>query len=142
MQVLESCIPKEKVETLRRLSNDVGADRGLLVTECGFQSGAIAAARQTNVTLVTFDKLRSSSAEELRTLRARNIADQVSDLLGRLDDLTIRRRPIENYRDLVVLDYPPGVDGKCVGGIKAWLLKRRDTLDKAKRRKFPMPCGS
>jgi hypothetical protein len=136
-------IPKEKVETLLSIVSDVGADRGLLVTEYGFQSGAMAAARQTNVTLVTFDELRASSANELRALRVRNIADQVSDLLGRLDDLVIRSRPVENYRDLVVLDYPPGVDGKWVGGVKGWLLERRDALDhEAKRNKVPLHCGS
>lgn len=55
----------EKVETLLSIVNDVGADRGLLVTERGFQSGAIAAARQTNVTTVTFESLHSSSVDEL-----------------------------------------------------------------------------
>ena len=50
----------------------------------------------------------------------RNIADQVSDLLGRLDDLEIRR-PVGFCRDLAVLDYPPGVDGNCVRGVRGWL---------------------
>lgn len=136
-------IPKEKVETLLSIVSDVGADRGLCVTEYGFQSGAIAAARQTNVTLVTFDKLRTSSADELRALRVRNVGDKISDLLGRLDDLVIRSRPVEHYRDLVVLDYPPGVDGNCVGGLQGWLIERRDALDyKAQRDRFPVHCRS
>lgn len=131
-------IPKEKVETLLSIVSDVGADRGLLVAEHGFQSGAIASARQTNVTLVTFDELRASSADELRTLRVRNLADQVSNLLGRLDDLVIRR-PVEYCPDLVVIDYPPDVDGQWVGGVKGWFLERRDALDyQAKRDKFPL----
>jgi hypothetical protein len=135
-------IPKEKVETLLSIVSDVGADRGLLVTECGFQSGAVAAARQTNVTLVTFDELRASSADELRALRVCNLADQVSNLLGRLDDLVIRC-PVEYCPDLVVIDYPPGVDGKWVGGVKGWLLERRDALDyQAKRDKFTLRCES
>jgi hypothetical protein len=135
-------VPKEKVASLLWIINDVGADRGLFVTERGLQSGAIAAARHTNVTLVTFDELRASSADEFRTLRVRNIADQASDLLDRLDDLEIRRRPVQNYHDLVVLDYLPGVDGNWVRGIKSWLLERRDALDKARRDKFPLRCAS
>lgn len=135
-------VPKEKVGTLLQVVDDIGANRGLFVTEHGFQSGAIAAARQTNITLVTFDELRASSAEELRALRVRNIADQVSDLLGRLDDLEIRR-PVGFCRELAVLDYPPGVDGNCVRGVRGWLIERRDALDyKARKDRFPVHCGA
>lgn len=52
------------------------------------------------------------------------------------------RHPVENCRDLVVLDYPSGVDGEWVGSLKAWLFERRDTLDKAKRDRFPVRCGA
>ncbi len=46
-------VPKEKVLTLRSVVEDVGADRGILFSENGFQPGALDAARQSNLTLVT-----------------------------------------------------------------------------------------
>lgn len=46
-------IPKSEVLTLHNIVQDVGADRGLLFTESGFQSGALTAAKNTNLLLQT-----------------------------------------------------------------------------------------
>ncbi len=46
-------VPKEKVMALKSIVDDIGADRGLIVSEVGFQSGALDAIRDTNITLVT-----------------------------------------------------------------------------------------
>ena len=46
-------IPKADVLTLCSIVQDVGADRGLLFAESGFQSGALTAAENTNVLLQT-----------------------------------------------------------------------------------------
>lgn len=46
-------VPKEKVLALKSLIDDLGADRGIIVSEAGFQPGAQDAARGTNITLVT-----------------------------------------------------------------------------------------
>lgn len=49
----KSRVTKEKVLALKSILEDVGADRGIIVSEMGFQSGAQDAARGTNITLVT-----------------------------------------------------------------------------------------
>ncbi|MGH3865847.1 MAG: hypothetical protein ACRDQ4_06835 [Pseudonocardiaceae bacterium] len=127
---------------LPQTSPTVTSARGVPgIGERGFQSGAIAAARQTSVTTVTFESLRSSSADELRTLKKQKIADQISDLLGRLDDVGIRR-PFEYCRDIVTLEYPKGVEGDWLRGVRSWLLERRNSLDEAKRDRFPLRCTS
>lgn len=46
-------VPKEKVLALKAIVDDVGADRGILVSEVGFQPGAQDAARGSNITLIT-----------------------------------------------------------------------------------------
>ena len=46
-------VPKEKVLTLKAIVDDVGADRGIIISEKGFQRGAYDVARQSNITLVT-----------------------------------------------------------------------------------------
>lgn len=51
-------VPKEKVLALRTIVDEVGADRGFLISEKGFQSGAFDAAFKTNVELVTFGDLK------------------------------------------------------------------------------------
>lgn len=46
-------VPKEKVLALKSLIDDLGADRGIIVSEAGFQPGAQDAARGANITLLT-----------------------------------------------------------------------------------------
>lgn len=48
----KSRVTKEKVLVLKSILEDLGADRGIIVSEMGFQSGAQDAARGTNITLV------------------------------------------------------------------------------------------
>ncbi|WP_049723747.1 restriction endonuclease [Gilvimarinus polysaccharolyticus] len=51
-------IPKEKVMALYSIVQDVGADRGFLLSEIGFQSGAIRAAKNSNLTLTSLADLK------------------------------------------------------------------------------------
>ncbi|QAU22735.1 restriction endonuclease [Dyella sp. M7H15-1] len=48
-----SRVPKEKVLALKSIIDDLGADRGIMISEAGFQPGAQDVARGTNITLVT-----------------------------------------------------------------------------------------
>jgi len=76
-------IPKEKVLALISIVQDVGSDRGFLLSETGFQSGAIRASRNTNITLSSLDDLKL----EARTTLTR---DEVSKL--RLRQIEINKR--------------------------------------------------
>jgi len=58
-------VPKEKVMALACVVQDVGADRGFLLSEVGFQSGALRVARKTNITLTSLEDLATSSDEFL-----------------------------------------------------------------------------
>lgn len=48
-----SNVPKEKVLALQSIITDVGADRGFLLSEKGFQSGALRIAEKANITLTS-----------------------------------------------------------------------------------------
>ena len=62
-------VSKEKVLSLKTIVGDVGADRGLIVSEKGFQPGAYDAARNSNITLITsleeFEKTVLTISHEL-----------------------------------------------------------------------------
>lgn len=62
-------IPKEKVAALIGIVSSVGADRGLLMSEKGFQSGAVRMAGQKNITLSGVADLRANAAEEILATR-------------------------------------------------------------------------
>lgn len=49
-------VPKEKIHAFRTVVSDSGASLGLLISKSGFQSGAIEAAKYSNIQLMTWDE--------------------------------------------------------------------------------------
>ena len=77
-----SNVSKEKVMALKAIVDDVGADRGIIITEKGFQSGAYDAARGKNLTLVTAleeFKRTALTAMESRPLRKSALQPDTAD---------------------------------------------------------------
>lgn len=66
-------VPKERVEVLKSIVSETGADRGFLVCEKSFQSGAISAARLCNITLTSLEDLRLNAEVDLANLRWENL---------------------------------------------------------------------
>lgn len=62
----KSNVPKEKVLALTSIVQDVGADRGFLLSEVGFQSGAIKVTQNSNITLTSIEEL-THSTEQFRS---------------------------------------------------------------------------
>lgn len=61
-------VEKLHVTALAEIVRDLGADRGVLLSEVGFQAGAVRMAFKSNVTLTSLAWLREEAAEELLTL--------------------------------------------------------------------------
>src|SRR5258708_10385869 len=57
-------IDKLHVLALAQLVQDVGADRGILLSETGFQAGAVRVAASSNITLTSLADLRASTDDE------------------------------------------------------------------------------
>jgi hypothetical protein len=56
----KSNVPKEKVLVLKSIIDDVGADKGIILSEKGFQSGCFPCAKQTNILLKSLSELRET----------------------------------------------------------------------------------
>lgn len=57
-------VPKEKVHAFRTVVHDSGAALGLLISRVGFQSGAIEAAKFSNVQLLTWEEFTNLIADK------------------------------------------------------------------------------
>jgi Restriction endonuclease len=77
-------VPMEKVLVLRSLVIDLGADRGLLMSESGLQSGAIRTASQMNITLSSLADLRANAADEILAARVLMAEKTLIDLAVRV----------------------------------------------------------
>lgn len=70
-------VNKLHVLALREIVTDIGADRGILLSESGFQSGSREAAEMTNVQLSSLASLKSSSSKSIYAMRFRELLDRI-----------------------------------------------------------------
>lgn len=71
-------VPKEKVWAFRSVLHDIGADRGVLLAEKGYQKGALDAAQYSAMTLTLLDGLRQLASSTLAEQRLLAIPKRIS----------------------------------------------------------------
>jgi len=86
-----SNVPKEKVAALVAIVQDVGADRGFLLSETGFQSGALRMAEKSNITLTNLADLAT-------TVSDRHTVARVASLHLRIHNVTEKLRALKKAR--------------------------------------------
>lgn len=94
----KSNVPKEKVMAFASIVQDIGADRGFLLSEKGFQSGAIRSAQRTNITL-------TSLADLAETIKEKAEDAAIGNLYWRLEKARNRLREIR--KEMFDGDYIP-----------------------------------
>lgn len=85
-------VPKEKVFALRAIANDVGADRGLMMAENGYQSGALESARRTNIVLTSLADLLETARFDLGVAQLESLLHRVAACRERYWDICKRDR--------------------------------------------------
>jgi hypothetical protein len=73
----KSSVKKEIIAALATIVEDVGADRGFVFCESGFQRGARDAARHTNITLTSIAQFRHGTRDQLIEVQLRQLARRV-----------------------------------------------------------------
>lgn len=104
-----SSIPKEKVLALQSIVQDVGAEKGILLSEAGFQSGAIACANNTNIILSSIADLKEQAKAEINAAVINRRLSLAKSLLTSLSGFSKTLRD-EKYEDGHFITYisPPG----------------------------------
>lgn len=100
-------VTKEKVLALRTVVEDVGADRGLLVAESGFQPGARDAAVLTNIHLLTFAELQRSVEQDVLTSLRHKLESRAAHMQARIMALSVSEQSGPNSW---TVSPRPGVD--------------------------------
>lgn len=73
-------VKKIQVGSLLGILADIGAEKGIIVSTMGFQSGAQRLASYTNIELLTFDELKEKSKRFIEKLKIRNALDRIHSL--------------------------------------------------------------
>ena len=88
----KSPVSKLHVLALREIVADTGADRGILLCEAGFQSGAVEAANLTNVQVTSLENLRSTAGADISAMRLRELYDRVETCRAQYWDIPKQKR--------------------------------------------------
>jgi len=126
----KSAIRKEKVLALQSIAQDVGADRAFLLSEKGFQSGAVRVARNTNITLTNLEDLQASGRDFALQTKLRAVAHRFAMLSEPVSSFLIGDdgRPCS----------PPGTKFEEILEIAADLFMLRIGLPQAFAGQFPI----
>lgn len=116
-----SRVSKLHVLALREIVTDLGADRGILLSESGFQSGAAEAAALTNVHLTSLADSRKTASAEVYAMRLRELYDRLETCRVKYWDIPKRDR-IEGGLRPDVFDH--GYSGASVISFAEDLLRK------------------
>lgn len=131
-----SSVTKEKVLVLRSVVEDVGADRGILISAAGYQSGAIRAAEKTNVTLTDLDGLKETAQEDLLASVLHRIETRAVELKYALHDLFSSEQTSQHSWTSKPLS---GVNGNTVMNTIGKLAVLEFGFDRVRLRQPPYP---
>lgn len=80
-------VSQEKVHAFQTVVSNTGASLGILISQCGFQSGAIEAAKFSNIKLVTWEEFTNLIREKWLTNRLIKIKKDIIPLREYMNDL-------------------------------------------------------
>jgi hypothetical protein len=80
------------VLALRAIVEDTGVDRGFIVTEVGYQSGALEAARSANILLTSTTDLRETLAFDIGSAKLQAIGVRLQECRDRYWQIDKQRR--------------------------------------------------
>ena len=114
-------VSKLHVLALREIVTDAGADRGILLSEAGFQSGAVEAANLTNVQVTSLADLNVTTREQISAVRLRELYERVEQCNAQYWEIPKAKRIEDDLRPEVGKF---GYSGACVIEVCSGLLSR------------------
>ncbi|WP_279635855.1 restriction endonuclease [Kitasatospora cheerisanensis] len=135
-------VPKERILTLQGIVDDIGADRGLVFSESGFQAGAIRVTRNTNITLTSLEDFRLNFQDEVSSTKAKVLDERIARLLqafAAVWDLagSERQATFSRYSGPSGFDFLEG-GPHAVIGVTSRLNQMRQSLEDARFGRWPV----
>lgn len=126
-------VGNDRVAVLADTVADVGADRGVLLSESGFQAGALRRANQSNLTLSSLSDMRENAAEHIAQIQLQLALRRVVILGQRAHALMVSERHDWGGSARTL----PGVDGQLLLELFGRLSMTESGLLQATAGSFP-----
>lgn len=123
-----SPIPKEKVHAFRTVVSDSGAYLGLIISKCGFQSGAIEAAKYSNVQLLTWEQFTDLISDKWILCQLKNIKRESVPLSEYINPLHF---PFEQLKETDVEKYLAACEKFSALRYTCWMITKTDLEEDA-----------
>jgi hypothetical protein len=135
-------VAKSAVETLKSIIHDVGAEKGFLLSEVGFQPAAVSAAKLTNVSLLSLKELETGATPDVQQYLLVLLERETLALMKLAKDLIVEveRGPTgAMFRARPGVQYPggPGMLGSLAGLLSALQGIKTGDYNNAIPRAFP-----
>lgn len=127
----KSKVNKLQVFGLRTIVDEIGADKGFIISENGFQTGAIEASKNTNVLLLTYTQLKQLTKELIQSEIIGTYKDRLVLLENRYWSHSKKVRHKYGLRG-EIWDYPVNFSGHSL------LMTAHGAIESAMRRDFPI----
>jgi hypothetical protein len=124
-------VNKLQVLGLRTIVDEIGADKGFIICENGFQSGAEEATTNTNIKLLTFSELKSLTKELLQTEIVSTYKDRLVILETRYWSHSKKLRQKYGLRG-EMWDYPVNFSGQVL------LITAHGAIESALHHEYPI----
>lgn len=131
-------VPKEKVLALTSIVQDIGADKGIIMSESGFQSGAIVQATHSNIRLTDLKGLSELTESDFNYIILDKMMTRVTRLFNMIMALSSTTKTAEN---LTVTTFRDGIDGRIIMNAMSTLAMIKSGLDNARQNQPPYPVA-
>lgn len=129
-------VTKADIETLKSIAHEVGASLAFILSESGFQAGALEAAQQTNVVPTSLEELKSKTKDELLWHEVAILNDKALELQERLHGMWEEIERESRFSRASRLRR--GVDGDSFWMMSGSVAMLRRALDRVRLGKLPI----
>ncbi|WP_406307999.1 restriction endonuclease [Streptomyces griseoaurantiacus] len=131
-------VPKERILAFSSIVDDVGADRGLIFAEGGFQAGAVRASRNTSITLTNLTDFLNNSASELSSIKVSDLVRRIAGLENKFHSIWALGVADQNRVNSRYVG-PESFGLKQPIAVMACLSMLKDSLEAASFDRWPVP---
>jgi restriction system protein len=131
-------INKLHVSALAEIVQDVGADRGILLSESGFQAGAARMAQSNNITLSSISDLEGNSEDERVNFGIYDLRQRLTSICRRIDDLKTPVNFLEEGVRYTAFRTVQGADSRQVNFLDRYVHLTAEALSDAQRGGWPI----
>ena len=97
-------VPKDAISEFKGKIDDIGINKGFVITEKGYQSGAKEVVRYTNVELLTFNQMKRIMRRDLHKIVGNRIIKRINKFRNKIFEMKNKERILFNWVGVLTVE--------------------------------------